>query len=103
MSTLAPDRGDRNSLAYVYDGQQCLGHVLARGRTGWIPGGTERTALTSRLRCKPKPLARSAAQVPESFPARPDVLVCSSAFLSEGTPVWAAISWRAKSMESPRS
>jgi hypothetical protein len=35
MSTLAPDRGGRNSLAYVYDGQQCLGHVLARGRTGF--------------------------------------------------------------------
>jgi hypothetical protein len=23
------------SLAYVYDGQQCLGHVLARGKTGF--------------------------------------------------------------------
>jgi hypothetical protein len=32
MSPLALDRGGRNSLAYVYDGQQCLGHVLARGR-----------------------------------------------------------------------
>src|SRR6266480_2310045 len=27
------DRGGRNSHAYVYDGQQCLGHVLARGKT----------------------------------------------------------------------
>jgi hypothetical protein len=22
-------------IAYVYDGQQCLGHVLARGKTGY--------------------------------------------------------------------
>jgi hypothetical protein len=35
MSTLAPEGGGRNSLAYVYDGQQCLGHVLARGKTGF--------------------------------------------------------------------
>jgi hypothetical protein len=35
MSSIAPDRGGRNSLAYVYDGQQCLGHVLARGKTGF--------------------------------------------------------------------
>jgi hypothetical protein len=35
MSSMAPDRGGRNSLAYVYDGQQCLGHVLARGKTGF--------------------------------------------------------------------
>jgi hypothetical protein len=35
MSSMAPDRGGGNSLAYVYDGQQCLGHVLARGKTGF--------------------------------------------------------------------
>jgi hypothetical protein len=35
MSTLAPDRAGGNSLAYVYDRQQCLGHVLARGKTGF--------------------------------------------------------------------
>jgi hypothetical protein len=35
MGTIAPDRGGGNSLAYVYDGQQCLGHVLARGKTGF--------------------------------------------------------------------
>jgi hypothetical protein len=36
MSTIAPDRGGRNSLAYVYDGQQCLDHVLSRGKA-WRP------------------------------------------------------------------
>jgi hypothetical protein len=25
----------RNALAYVYDGQQCLGHVLGRGKLGF--------------------------------------------------------------------
>ena len=29
MSSIAPA-----SLAYVYDGRQCLGHVLARGKLG---------------------------------------------------------------------
>ena len=35
MSTLAPGQGGGNSLAYVYDGRQCLGHILARGKTGF--------------------------------------------------------------------
>jgi hypothetical protein len=35
MSSIAPAQGSRNSVAYVYDGQQCLGHVLARGKTGF--------------------------------------------------------------------
>jgi hypothetical protein len=35
MSSIAPAQGSRNGLAYVYDGRQCLGHVLSRGPKGF--------------------------------------------------------------------
>jgi hypothetical protein len=47
MSTLAPDRAGGNSLAYVYDRQQCLGHVLARGKTGFEGQKTQNQASTA--------------------------------------------------------
>jgi hypothetical protein len=35
MKTLPPRQGGGNALAYVYDGRQCLGHVLSRGPKGF--------------------------------------------------------------------
>jgi len=35
MGTIAPRQNGGNSLAYVYDGRQCLGHVLGRGPKGF--------------------------------------------------------------------
>ena len=35
MKTVVPRHGGGNALAYVYDGRQWLGHVLARGKVGY--------------------------------------------------------------------
>jgi hypothetical protein len=35
VNSIAPRQGGGNALAYVYDGQQCLGHVLSRGPNGF--------------------------------------------------------------------
>jgi hypothetical protein len=38
MTTPAP-------LSYVYDGQQCLGHIIARGRSGFEAFDSEDRSL----------------------------------------------------------
>jgi hypothetical protein len=41
MSSIAPGQGSRNALAYVYDGRECLGHVLSRGKLGFEAFGPD--------------------------------------------------------------
>jgi hypothetical protein len=45
--TVINERGLRrnNSLLSVYDGQRCIGHVLARGKTGFEAFDAEERAI----------------------------------------------------------
>jgi hypothetical protein len=45
MSSIAPAQGGRNSLAYVYDGRECIGFVLARGKAGFEAFDSEQRSL----------------------------------------------------------